>query len=63
MDVEEHHKDLMDDDNCNKVNSNHNSRWLRNKYAGDGSIRILRTLSTHYEIYGTNCETIDYVKK
>jgi hypothetical protein len=32
-------------------------------YVGDGSIRTLMTLSTHYEIYDTNCETIDYVKK
>jgi hypothetical protein len=32
-------------------------------YACDGSIRILRTLSTHYETYGTDCETIDYVEK
>jgi hypothetical protein len=28
-----------------------------------GSIKILKTLNTHYEIYGTNCETIDFVKK
>jgi hypothetical protein len=31
MDVEEHHKDLMDDDKCNRVNSIHNSRWLKSK--------------------------------
>jgi hypothetical protein len=38
--------------------------WKAKKsYMGDGSIRILKTLNTHYEIYGTNCETIDYVKK
>jgi hypothetical protein len=36
---------------------------VKKPYVGHGSIRILRTLGTHYEIYGTNCEAIDYVKK